>query len=93
MVSTTEIYEAAIAKLQNYVNEEPDQEKRDVATKQIRQLRIAIQEARFDDFCQRTSRLTELKEALEIIVNNGSDGSGASGAIAELDEYVKTIIP
>ena len=84
MATTTELYETAIEKLQCYVDGEPDRAKRDAATLKIRRLRLAIQEANFDDMTQRTARLQGLAAALQEIIDMAGDGSGVSGAIAEI---------
>lgn len=91
MATTKELYEIAINKLQNYVNYEQDKQKRDSATSQIQQLRIAIQEDAFDEMSKRTQRLGELKSALQDVINNAGDGSGVSGVIDELNSLLGTI--
>lgn len=91
MASTTEIYNEAIEKLQNYVNNQPDKQKRDEATNQITQLRIAIQEAAFDDMTRRTARLQELKDILKGIIDTAGDGSSVSGAIADITSFITTM--
>jgi hypothetical protein len=91
MESTSEIYESAIGKLQNYVDNEPDKQKRDKATNQIQQLRLAMQELAFKAMTERTNRLVELKDALQSIIDAAGDDSGASGAIADLVDFVENI--
>jgi hypothetical protein len=88
MATTTELYESGIERLQAYVDEEPDKEKRDAATNHIRQLRVAIQEAAFDEMSQRSERLQELTATLQGIINTAGDGSGVSGAIAGIADFL-----
>lgn len=91
MATTKELYEIAINKLQNYVNFEQNKQKRDAATSQIQQLRIAIQEDAFNEMSKRTQRLGELKSTLQDVINNAGDGSGVSGVIDELTSFLGTI--
>jgi hypothetical protein len=91
MPTATEFYEKAIAKLENYRENEPDKQKRDDATRKIQGYRIAIQQANFDEISKRTTLLKSLQTDLQGIIDSASSSPGLSDIIADLSDFANEI--
>jgi hypothetical protein len=88
---TSAYYKDAIQKLRQYLAVETDEENCEEAAAKIREYRFKIIDNAFDDILQRTKKLTTLMHDLKAIIENASNTSPVSGAIAGLNSIVTEI--
>jgi hypothetical protein len=84
-------YQQAIAKLEHYRENEPDQARRAEATRKICAYRIAIQDAAFIEISQRAARLVALQTDLQATIDSAGNDPRLSTIVADLTDFVGRI--
>jgi hypothetical protein len=91
MRTASELYVAAIASLEEYVDEEQDDTRLGEAVVKIGDYTLAMQEDGVDDIGQRNNRLASLECDLQAIIDTASPGAAGSAAIARMTALVDDI--
>ena len=74
MTTTIEFYQEAIALLESYIEEEPDEDKQDGATQLIGECILVVQELGFHETGEHKSPLAVLEADLQAVIRQGLPG-------------------
>ncbi len=91
MKTTRKIYQEAIALLESYIEEEPDEDKQDGATQLIGDCILVVQELGFHETGERKSPLAVLEADLQAVIDRASPGAASGAAIAGMKRLVTRI--
>ena len=91
MTTTIEFYQEAIALLESYIEEEPDEDKQDGATQLIGECILVVQELGFHETGEHKSPLAVLEADLQAVIDRVSLDAASGDAIVSMKRLVTRI--